>query len=196
MPIAILYLCIASLFLGAAPLPYGYYSLLRWFAFGVFAYAAIISHHRKYQSLPWVFGLVAIIFNPLFKIHFTKEMWVLIDLAAGFLLLVTYKDLINSEPTLSKLSSPEILPTVTLDGSNYEHAIPVSSVEEEYAWIEAHFPGAKRTTQEVHSTDGGLVDVLEIQTVDGSTRKVYFDMNGILAQWVLARKSSSENKRL
>jgi len=91
MPIAVIYAATAMLFLGSAPLPYGYYMLLRLVACGVFAFAVFIAFDRKHKLLPWVYGFMALVFNPVIKIHFPKEMWAVVDIAAGILLLATAK---------------------------------------------------------------------------------------------------------
>ena len=91
MPIPVIYICAGMLFLGAAPLPYGYYMLLRLVAFGIFTFAAFVSFDRKNRTLPWVYGLLALLFNPLIKIYLPKELWALVDIGAGTLLLVTAK---------------------------------------------------------------------------------------------------------
>ncbi|CAC5851372.1 hypothetical protein [uncultured Gammaproteobacteria bacterium] len=49
MPITVIYIVAAMLFLGAAPLPYGYYMLLRLAATGVFIWAAIVAHKKRYS---------------------------------------------------------------------------------------------------------------------------------------------------
>ena len=89
MPQVVIYISAAMLFLGSIPLPYGYYMLLRLVACGVFAYAAFVSYIRKNQTLPWVYGLLAVLFNPLIKIHLPKEVWMVVDVGAGILLLAT-----------------------------------------------------------------------------------------------------------
>lgn len=91
MPSAVIYISAAMLFLGVAPLPYGYYTLLRLVACGVFAYAAYVAFERKSKALPWVYGFMALVFNPIIKIHFPKEIWIFVDVAAGILLLATTK---------------------------------------------------------------------------------------------------------
>ena len=91
MPVSVIYICVAMLFIGAIPLPYGYYMLLRLVAFGVFAYAAYVTYERKSKTLPWVYGFMALVFNPIVKIHFPKEMWAVVDIIAGLLLLATAK---------------------------------------------------------------------------------------------------------
>lgn len=91
VPVAVIYICAAMLFFGAAPVPYGYYTLLRLIVCGVFAFAAFVAHERKNQVLPWVYGLIAVLFNPIVKIYLPKEAWVFVDMGAGVLLLVTAK---------------------------------------------------------------------------------------------------------
>jgi hypothetical protein len=88
MPITVIYIGVAMLLIGAAPLPYGYYMLLRIVATGIFVWAAFVAYERKNDVLPWVFGLLAILFNPIIKIHLPKELWAVIDVAAGVFLLV------------------------------------------------------------------------------------------------------------
>lgn len=98
MPITVIYIASGMLFLGAMPLPYGYYMLLRLIACGVFAWAAYISFKRNEDVLPWVFIVLAIVFNPIIKIHFPKEMWVVIDFCSGaFLFLLRGRILKNGK---------------------------------------------------------------------------------------------------
>ena len=91
MPVGVIYACAAMLFVGAAPLPYGYYTLLRLVACGVFAFCAFVTAERKHKVLPWVFGLAALLFNPVVKVHLSKELWALVDIAAAILLLANAK---------------------------------------------------------------------------------------------------------
>lgn len=91
MPPSAIYIATVMLFLGAAPMPYGYYMLLRLVACGIFAFAAFVAFERNSKALPWVYGFVALVFNPIFKIHFPKEIWAVIDVASGILLLATAK---------------------------------------------------------------------------------------------------------
>lgn len=91
MPIQLVLAAAAVLFIAAAPLPYGFYMLVRIVATIVFSWAAVISVQRKRITLATVFGLVAILFNPFLKVHLDKEVWVIIDVLAGLLLLATAK---------------------------------------------------------------------------------------------------------
>lgn len=87
MPVAPIYIMCALLFLGAAPLPYGYYMLLRIAACGFFIWAVVTTYERKSEYLPWIFGLLALLFNPFVKIHLPKELWAIIDIASALFVL-------------------------------------------------------------------------------------------------------------
>jgi hypothetical protein len=89
------YIAAAMLFAGAAPLPYGYYTLLRLVACGTFAWAAYMSFERRHAFLPWAYALLALTFNPIVKIYFAKSIWILIDVGAGVFLLATARLLQN-----------------------------------------------------------------------------------------------------
>jgi len=82
-----------SLFVGVLSLPYGYYMLLRFIACGIFSWAAYVTFERNEDVLPWVFIVLAVVFNPLFKIHFPKELWAVIDFCSGAFLLSMRKAL-------------------------------------------------------------------------------------------------------
>lgn len=93
MPPQLVYVAAALLALGAAPLLYGYYTLLRLVACGVFGFAAYLAFVKGARLLPYVYGLLAVLFNPIIKIHLPKEVWAVIDTASAALLLVTAKQL-------------------------------------------------------------------------------------------------------
>ncbi len=75
------------LFVGVLPLPDGYYEILRLVACAAFGFVAFVSYDRQEKNLPWFYGFLALIFNPIIEFQFTKEMWVVVDIVAGILLL-------------------------------------------------------------------------------------------------------------
>ena len=97
MPKTVIYIAAAFLFVGVLPLPHGYYMLLRFVACAVFAWAAYITYEKKVEVLPWVFGILAIAFNPIVKIHFPREVWGVVDLCSGLFLLVTSNKIQSNE---------------------------------------------------------------------------------------------------
>lgn len=87
MPKIVIHIAIGFLLLGILPFPYGYYILLRLIAFGVFAWAAYITFEKQEVVLPWVFVILALVFNPIIQIHFPKEIWAIIDFSSGLFLV-------------------------------------------------------------------------------------------------------------
>lgn len=100
MPKPVVYICAAMLFIAALPVPvYGYYVLLRIIVTAVFGCAAYIAFSKDNSMLPWLYGLVAVVFNPFIPIHLPKEVWIPIDIVAAVFLLVSSR---NIPPKMDK----------------------------------------------------------------------------------------------
>lgn len=70
--------------------PYGYYTLLRFVVCGVSAYGAYFSSEiimRK--GWVWIFGMIAILFNPIIPIHLDRDTWAIIDVVVAGVLGVS-----------------------------------------------------------------------------------------------------------
>ena len=72
--------CIVMLGLALLPLPYAYYMLLRVAIFGVSAYFASTVFSGGKTGLAWVLAINALIYNPIFPVHMTKDGWTIINL--------------------------------------------------------------------------------------------------------------------
>ena len=88
MPKQVIFLAAGFLLLGILALPYGYYTLLRLIACAVFAWAAYVTFEKKESILPWVFIILALLFNPLIKVYLSKEIWTVIDACSAIFLLI------------------------------------------------------------------------------------------------------------
>lgn len=75
------------LFLSLAPWPYGYYQLLRFVVCGVSAYVAFMAYTWQKMWATCLFGVIAVLFNPLIPIHLPRELWQPIDVICAILLL-------------------------------------------------------------------------------------------------------------
>jgi hypothetical protein len=49
--------------------PYSYYTLLRWICCPVFAYSAFAAYEKNRVLWVWVFGVLAALYNPIFRVH-------------------------------------------------------------------------------------------------------------------------------
>jgi len=61
--------------------PYGYYLLLRWICCAAFAYLAIQAVAQEKGGWVWVLGVTAVVYNPIIRIHLTREIWSVINVA-------------------------------------------------------------------------------------------------------------------
>ena len=59
--------------------PYGFYTLLRWICCAAFAYSAFTAHEKNRVAWVWVFGVLAMLFNPIVPLHFQRDPWQMID---------------------------------------------------------------------------------------------------------------------
>jgi len=68
--------------------PYGYYQLLRLVVCGVGVYVAVKSYGWGKVWATWLFGFIAVLFNPLIPVHLTREIWQAIDVTCAVLFLL------------------------------------------------------------------------------------------------------------
>ena len=86
----ILYSIVPILFLIAlADLPYWYYTLLKLATCAVCAYSAV---KTKREWIRWIFGVLAVLYNPVLPVHLNdKTVWSAINFAtATFMWLTLY----------------------------------------------------------------------------------------------------------
>jgi hypothetical protein len=78
------------LLLCLAPMPYGYYTLVRFVSMVVFAAMAYGYWQEKKTSLAVTFGALALLFQPFAKIALGRAMWNVVDVivAIGLMVLV------------------------------------------------------------------------------------------------------------
>ncbi len=61
--------------------PYGYYILLRWVCCAAFAYLAVQAFRREKKTWVWVLGITAAVYNPIFRVHLTRGIWSVVNVA-------------------------------------------------------------------------------------------------------------------
>ncbi len=80
---------ILALLLCLVDMPYWYFQLVRIFGTIGFAYLSYIDYKGGLKYTPYVFGVAAILLNPIIKISFGREMWNVVDVVLAVLLLMT-----------------------------------------------------------------------------------------------------------
>ena len=73
-----------------APMPYGYYTLIRIVAAILFVVFASQYYEVKKEELAITFGILASLFQPLIKIPLGREIWNMVDVAVAILLLILW----------------------------------------------------------------------------------------------------------
>ena len=81
-------LAAALLLLATLELPYGYFTFLRIAVCGVSMYVAYCGHRWGKPWAMWLFGLVAVLFNPVIPVHLSQEVWFPIDLGVAGLFVL------------------------------------------------------------------------------------------------------------
>jgi len=69
--------------------PYGYFTLLRWVVCATAVYTAYVSTTVNRTPWAWVFGLIALLFNPLIPARIDRATWAYLDVAIGILFLLS-----------------------------------------------------------------------------------------------------------
>lgn len=80
----------ALMLLCIAPMPYGYYTLVRFLAtvvFGLYAYKCYVA---KKEALTWVFVTLALLFQPFAKVALGRVIWNIIDVIVAIGLIVLF----------------------------------------------------------------------------------------------------------
>jgi hypothetical protein len=79
------YIIITALSLIAlAPMPYGYYTLLKIAVTGCAGATAYLKYKNSDRSLLlWACVIVAILFNPIIPIHLSREIWMALNIAVA-----------------------------------------------------------------------------------------------------------------
>lgn len=69
--------------------PYGFFTLLRFVVFALTAYVAWLAYEAKQEKYTWIFGFLAVIFNPFIPLYFGRDFWVIIDLIVAVFLIIS-----------------------------------------------------------------------------------------------------------
>ena len=86
MPKILINILIMMLLIALAPLPYGYYMLLKLLSTVVFIWASVLSYQNNNNKLFVVFLILSLLFNPVFMINFPREIWAAIDILCAAIL--------------------------------------------------------------------------------------------------------------
>ena len=71
--------------------PDSFYTLLRWVCCAVFAYSGVTSFQMKRMLWLCIFGVLAVLFNPIFPLGLNRSSWIVADLLSiGAMLIAAF----------------------------------------------------------------------------------------------------------
>ncbi len=86
-----IYLILAALMLLClAPMPYGYFQLVRFVAMVAFGWMAYRYYLNQKTIAMWVFGALALLFQPIYKIALGRTVWNVVDFVVALLLIAMF----------------------------------------------------------------------------------------------------------
>jgi len=82
-------LAVIIILLGAlGSCPYAYYQILRWIVCAVGIYSSYLAYQSKKIIWAWIFGIIAVLFNPILPIYFIREIWQPIDVIVAVIFII------------------------------------------------------------------------------------------------------------
>ena len=84
-------------FLCLAKMPYGYYQFVRFAGLICFAILGYQANRNGRQTEMIIYGGLALLFQPFFKIALGRQMWNFVDIVVGIGLLISIFQSKNSE---------------------------------------------------------------------------------------------------
>lgn len=78
----------ALLLLCLAPMPYGYYQLVRFVSMVVFGVMAVRTWNEEQHVWSITFGALAVLFQPVVKIALGRMTWNIVDVVVAIILVV------------------------------------------------------------------------------------------------------------
>lgn len=76
-------------FLCLLDMPYSYYQLVRFAALAGFAFLSYKYYESGNKSMSFAFAVLAILFQPVFKIALGRTLWNIVDVVIGILLIIS-----------------------------------------------------------------------------------------------------------
>ncbi len=81
-----------ALLLAIPPLwPYWYYQVLKWAVTAIAIFNAYEAHSHKRKEWTIIMTVIAVLFNPILPIFFSKGAWAVVDLITAILMFVSIR---------------------------------------------------------------------------------------------------------
>jgi hypothetical protein len=89
---------VVAMAIGILPMPYGYYTLSRLVVCGCSVYFAYRLYRKNQTSFVWVFGFLAVLYNPIIPVHlYQKEIWVVVNAITAIFFFLKKSDVLRED---------------------------------------------------------------------------------------------------
>ncbi len=78
---------------------------------------------------------------------------------------------------ISCASSKPTIADADRDGTSFEKSVVVKNVSQEYEWVKKQYPGGGVVMQALLQNKRKYYDMLKVETAEGKTIELYFDIN-------------------
>ncbi len=68
---------------------YGYYQFLRWLILGVGGYSAYLAYNSGRKIWTGIFGVIALLFNPIIPFYLSRNTWQPIDIIVAIIFFIS-----------------------------------------------------------------------------------------------------------
>jgi uncharacterized membrane protein len=68
---------------------YDFFVLLRFIVCVSGIYLAWLAYKTKQEKWIWIYGIIAVLFNPFLPLHFGRSTWAIIDIATAIFLIIS-----------------------------------------------------------------------------------------------------------
>src|SRR5215468_5625275 len=82
--------------------PYSFYVLLRWICCPIFAYSAFAAYQANRVAWVWIFGVLAALYNPIFRVHLDRRTWIGVNWLTVGLIAIAVVGLWRNKGTRAK----------------------------------------------------------------------------------------------
>ena len=89
----------AACVLALADWPYGYYQFLRIVVTGYCIWVAWSASRSGAEAWTWIFSILAILYNPVFKISMSRDVHAVVNIVTAVLALIELRAHRRSEPS-------------------------------------------------------------------------------------------------
>ena len=86
------FLLVALLIIAMLPIKcYGFYILLKFFVCALFGYRSVEFFNRNQSGMAWLYGAIALLYNPIIRFPLGRPTWTLINIATIIIVAIVAK---------------------------------------------------------------------------------------------------------